>query len=90
MDLQEDFVPSHDASRAHHSTRSVDCSSYTSPSPVILRVSPAQDGEKFGSIHLTPGERKHQETIRAYFNSTGREVITLLCPDFEGFSSCKL
>ena len=52
---------------------------------MILRVSPAHDGEQFQYIHLTPGEREHQETIRAYFDSEGREVITLPCPDFEEF-----
>jgi hypothetical protein len=85
MDPEEDVVPSNNASRAHRSTQSVNCSSHTSLLQVILRVSPAQDGEPFGYIHLTPGECKHLETIRAYFDSAGREVITLLCPDFEEF-----
>ena len=70
MDPKEDVVPSNNTSRAHRSTRSVNRSSHTSPSPVILRISPAQDGEQFGYIHLTPRERKHQETIQAYFTST--------------------
>ena len=83
MDPEEDVVLSNDASRAHCSTQSVDCPSHTSPSPVILRVSPAQAREQFGYIHLTSGEHKHQETIRAYFDSAGREVITLPCPNFE-------
>ena len=52
---------------------------------MILPVSPAQDSEQFRYIHLTPGEREHQETIRAHFDSAGREVITLPCPNFEEF-----
>ena len=52
---------------------------------MIIRVSPAHDGEPFGYIYLTPGERDHQETVRAYFDSAGREVTTLPCPDFEEF-----
>ena len=82
---KEDIVPSNNASRAHRSTQSVDCSSHTSPSPVILCITPTQDGEPFGYIHLTPREHKHLETIRAYFDSADREVITLPCPDFEEF-----
>ena len=85
MDPKKDVVPSNDASRAHLSTQSFDCSSHTSPSPVILRISPAQDDGQFGYIHLTPGERQHQETIRAYFDSAGRKVTTLPCSDFEEF-----
>ena len=85
MDPEGDVDPSNDTSRTHHSTQSVDCSSRTSPSPVILRVSPAHDGEQFGYIYLTPGEREHHETIQAYFDRAGREVTTLPCPDFEEF-----
>ena len=83
MDPVEDVDPSNDASRAHHSAESVDRSSHTSPLPVILHVSPAHDGEQFGYIYLTPGEREHQEAVRAYFDSASREVTTLPCPDFE-------
>ena len=52
---------------------------------MILRISPAQDGAQFGCIHLALGELDHQEAILAYFDSAGREVTTLPCPDFEGF-----
>jgi hypothetical protein len=53
--------------------------------PVILRISPAQEGEQFGHIYLTPDELLHQVAIQAYFDSAGREIMTLPCPDFEGF-----
>ena len=69
----------------HRSTQSVNRFGHTSLSPVILRVSPAHNGEQSGYIHLTPGERVHQETMQAYFVNAGREVITLPCPDFDGF-----
>jgi hypothetical protein len=85
MDPEADVDPSNDVSQDHCSTQSVDRSSHTSPSPVIVRVSPAHDGEPFGYIYLTPGECDHQETVRAYFDSAGREVTTLPCPDFEKF-----
>ena len=85
MDSEEDVDPSTNISWDHRSTQSVDRSSHTSPSPVIIRVSPAHDGEPFGYIYLTPEERNHQETVRAYFDSAGREVTTLPCPDFEEF-----
>ena len=64
MDPEEDVDPSNDISWDHRSTQSVDCSSHTSSSPVIIRISPAHDGEPFGYIYLTPGESDHQETVR--------------------------
>ena len=85
MDHDEDVDPSNDASWAHCSTKSANRFSHTSPSPVIISVSPAHNGEQFGYIYLTPGEREHQETVQAFFNSAGREVTTLPCPDFEEF-----
>ena len=85
MDPEEDVDPSKDTSWSHRSTQSVDRSSHTSPSPVIIGVSPAHDGERFGYIYLTPGEWEHQETVRAYFDSAGRKVTTLPCPEFEKF-----
>ena len=87
-DIEVNAVPSNTASWTHGAERSSGAklsSSHTSPSPVILRISPAQDGAQFGYIHLASGEIDHQEAIRAYFDSAGREVTTLPCPDFEGF-----
>ena len=43
---------------------------------MIIHVFPTDDGEQFGYIYLTPGEREHQETVQAYFDSAGREVTT--------------
>jgi hypothetical protein len=57
----------------------------TAPSPVILCISPAQDGGSFGFIHLSSREIINQAAIIAYFDSAGREVVVLPCPDFEGF-----
>ena len=85
MDPEEDVDPSTDISWDHCSTQSVNRSSHTSPLPVIICVSPAHDGEPFGYIYLTPREHNHQETVRAYFDSAGREVTTLPCPVFEEF-----
>ena len=56
-----------------------------SPTPVILCISPAQVGAQTGYIHLASGELAEEDAIRAYFDSAGREVTTLPCPDFEGF-----
>ena len=64
MDPEEDVDPSNNVSWDPRSTQSVDRSSHTSLLPVIIRVSPAHDGEPFGYIYLTPGESDHQETVR--------------------------
>jgi hypothetical protein len=56
-----------------------------SPTPVILCISPAQVGKQTGYIHLASGELAEENAIRAYFDSAGREVSTLPCPNFEGF-----
>lgn len=52
---------------------------------VLLRISPAAGSAKFGYIYLSDTERRHEEAITAYFNSAGREVAVLPCPDFEQF-----
>ena len=56
-----------------------------SPTPVILCISSAQVGEQTGYIHLASTELAEEDAIRAYFDSAGREVTTLPCPNFEGF-----
>ncbi len=73
------------ASRARKADNSSQVSRHSSPSPVILRISPAQGGVQYGYIHLSSGELCFQEAIQAYFDSAGRDVTTLPCPDFEGF-----
>ena len=53
---------------------------------VILRISPAAGSAKFGYIYLSDTERRHEEAITAYFDSSaGREVAVIPCPDFEQF-----
>ena len=56
-----------------------------SPTPVILRISPAEVGGHSGYIHLALEELADANAIRAYFDSVGREVTSIPCPDFEGF-----
>ena len=40
---------------------------------------------KIGYIYLSGTKRCHEEAITAYFDSAGREVAVLPCPDFEQF-----
>ena len=51
----------------------------------MLRVSPSAGSATFGYIYLTDAERCHKDTLTAYFDSAGREVTVLPCPDFECF-----
>ena len=51
---------------------------------MILRILPAQE-DTFGFIHLATGEIFNQAGIIAYFDSAGRDVLFIPCPDFEGF-----
>jgi hypothetical protein len=85
MDPEEDVDPSNNVSWDHRSTQSVDRSSHTSLSPVIIRVSLAHDGEPFGYIYLTPGERDHQETVRAYFDSPAGRSPPCHAPTLRNF-----
>ncbi len=55
------------------------------PSPVILRISPANDGDIAGYIHLAPNEFMHRSALVAYFNKAGRAVDVIPCPDFDAF-----
>jgi hypothetical protein len=57
----------------------------TRPVPVILRISPANEGDTVGYIPLAHGEIIHQATVIAYFDRAGREVGVIPCPDFEAF-----
>ena len=56
-----------------------------SPTPIILRISPAEFGGRSGYIHLALEELADEYAICAYFDSVGREVTSIPCPDFEGF-----
>jgi hypothetical protein len=51
----------------------------------MLRISPAAGSATFGYIYLSDTERHHEAAITAYFDSAGREVNVLPCPDFEQF-----
>ena len=52
---------------------------------VMLRISPATGSATFGYIYLSDTEQRHEAAITAYFDSAGREVDVLPCPDFEQF-----
>jgi hypothetical protein len=53
---------------------------------IILSISPAAGYTTFGYIYIAENKRHHQEdAITAYFNSAGREVTVLPCPDFDTF-----
>ena len=51
----------------------------------MLCISPAAGSAKFGYIYFSDTKWRHEEAITAYFNSTGRVVALLPCPDFEQF-----
>ena len=57
----------------------------THPVPVILRISPANAGDMAGYIHLAYNEIIHRSAVVAYFDSAGREVEVIPCPDFDAF-----
>ena len=50
---------------------------------IILRISPAAGSATFGYVYLAETEICNQDAITAYFNSAGREVSDIPCPDFE-------
>ena len=51
----------------------------------MLRISPPTGSAAFGYIYLAGAELRHQDAITAYFDSAGREVTVLPCPDFDSF-----
>ena len=52
---------------------------------IMLRISPASGSATFGYVYVADSEIRHQDAIIAYFDSAGREVAILQCPDFESF-----
>ena len=52
---------------------------------IILRISPAAGSATFGYVYLAETEIRNQDAITAYFDSAGREVSVIPCPDFESF-----
>ena len=51
----------------------------------MLHISPATGSANFGYIYLSDTERCHEEATTAYFDSAGRKVTILPCPNFEQF-----
>jgi len=51
----------------------------------MLRISPAVGSATFGYIYLADAELRQQDAITAYFESAGRSVTALPCPDFDSF-----
>jgi len=52
---------------------------------IVLRISPAAGSATFGYVYLAETEIRNQDAITAYFDSAGREVSVIPCPDFESF-----
>ena len=73
------------SSNSSTTTRLTGGGSSTRPVPVILCISPANEGGMFGYIHLAYGEIIPQAAVTAYFDSAGREVVVIPCPNFEAF-----
>ena len=91
-------APDDAAAGSVHSRRSISSSSLRdsirnnppslrSPSTnnFILRISPAAGSATFGYIYVAETELHNQDALTAYFDSAGREVTVILCPDFESF-----
>ena len=74
---------------SHSSSRRSQRSGPIQPSPsndnIILRISPAAGSATFGYIYIADTELRHQDAITAYFDSAGREISVIPCPDFESF-----
>jgi hypothetical protein len=69
---------SHGGSSSFHQTIPWD-------SLVMLCISPHSAGGSIGYILLNPSERIHQNALLAYFDSAGRVVHVLPCPNFDNF-----
>ncbi len=53
---------------------------------IVLRISPAAGSATFGYIYIAEDKPRHPEdAITANFNSAGREVTVLPCPDVDTF-----
>jgi hypothetical protein len=52
---------------------------------IILQVSPKTGSSTFGYIFLDTHKCHHQEPITVYFTSTGCNISSLPCPDFDTF-----
>ena len=52
---------------------------------IVLRISPASGSATFGFILVSENERHLQDAIAAYFDSAGRDITVLPCPNFSTF-----
>jgi hypothetical protein len=52
---------------------------------IMLCISPQLVGGGFGFIFLDSNECIHQDSLLAYFDSTGQSIYVLPCPNFEEF-----
>jgi hypothetical protein len=60
----------------------------TLPAPttsVVLRISPATGSARFSYIYIKTNKLHRKDAIMAYFDSVGRMVTLLPCPDFNSF-----
>jgi hypothetical protein len=57
----------------------------TQVAEVVLCISPAGGSAAFGYIYLNKNECHQEDPTTAYFNSAGRDVVPILCPDFNAF-----
>jgi hypothetical protein len=52
---------------------------------IVLHISLAAGSATFGYIYVAETELRHKAAITAYFESAGREVTSIPCPDFETY-----
>ena len=53
--------------------------------PVILRISPANDGDMAGYIHLDSNKIVHHSALVAYFTDAGQTIEVISCSNFDEF-----
>jgi hypothetical protein len=76
--------PAHDCSSADPHGHTIPNQPPVQP-PVMLCISPSEEGGARGFIYLSSQEISDQAAIIAYFNNAGREVYVLPCQDFDEF-----
>jgi hypothetical protein len=54
-------------------------------SSIVLCVSPASGFARFGHTYVAANECHLQDTLMAYFNTSGRDVVVFPYPDFDSF-----
>jgi hypothetical protein len=77
---------SHHSRNSHRSSsRPMGALLLTQFAKIILHISSAAGLATFGYIDLAAHECSQEDAITAYFNSTGHEVVTIPCLDFDAF-----